>query len=147
MLYAAVRQSPVFGGKVKTYNDAAARSINGVEAIVNIPNGIAVVADSTWRAEKAMDLLKPKFEGGNSEGMNTFEVNKILRNSLDELGKKDINTEKKLDVEYEMPFLHHATMEPMNCTAHVREKTCEVWVPTQHQTKTCLLYTSDAADE
>ena len=59
-----------------------------------------------------------------------------MSKKLDEIGNHQIRSEKFLEVEYQMPFLHHATMEPMNCTAHVKDNSCEVWVPTQHQTKT-----------
>ena len=92
------------------------------------------MADSTWHAKQGLEALKPQFEGGESEGLNSTMVNAKLRTALEGMGKAEVNGEKVLDVEYEMPFLHHATMEPMNCTAHVTTNSCEVWVPTQHQT-------------
>ncbi|GIT72793.1 MAG: hypothetical protein Ct9H300mP28_26070 [Pseudomonadota bacterium] len=93
-----------------------------------------MVADSTWHAKQGLEVLKPQFEGGESEGLDSTMVNAKLRTALEGMGKAEVNGEKVLDVEYEMPFLHHATMEPMNCTAHVTTNSCEVWVPTQHQT-------------
>ena len=136
MLFAAVRQSPVFGGKVSSYNEKEAKTVKGVNHIVKIPNGIAVVANSTWEAQKGLSLLNPKFEGGESIGVNNQTINEAISRNLDEIGKSDDEYTKSLDVEYQMPYLHHATMEPMNCTAFVQEDFCEVWVPTQHQTKT-----------
>ncbi len=134
MLFATVSQSPVFGGHVKSYDESAAKAVNGVKDVILIPNGVAVVADSTWHAKQGLEALKPQFEGGESEGLNSTMVNAKLRTALEGMGKAEVNGEKVLDVEYEMPFLHHATMEPMNCTAHVTTNSCEVWVPTQHQT-------------
>ena len=134
MLFATVSQSPVFGGHVKSYDESAAKAVNGVKDVILIPNGVAVVADSTWHAKQGLEALKPQFEGGESEGLDSTMVNAKLRTALEGMGKAEVNGEKVLDVEYEMPFLHHATMEPMNCTAHVTTNSCEVWVPTQHQT-------------
>jgi len=133
MLFATVSQSPVFGGHVKSYDEAAAKAVRGVEAVVPIPNGVAVVADSTWHAKQGLEALKPQFEGGESAGLDSAKVTARLRAALDEMGKAEVTAEKVLDVEYEMPYLHHAAMEPVNCTAHVTPDSCEVWVPTQHQ--------------
>ncbi|MEE3121124.1 MAG: molybdopterin cofactor-binding domain-containing protein [SAR324 cluster bacterium] len=133
MLFAAVSQSPVFGGKVKSYDEAAAKAVKGVEAVVPIPNGVAVIADSTWHAKQGLEALKPKFEGGDSAGLDSAGVTAKLRAALDGMGKAEISAEKVLDVEYEHPYLHHATMEPMNCTAHVTADSCAVWGPIQSQ--------------
>ena len=136
MLFAAVSQSPVFGGQVKSYDEAAAKAVKGVVAVVPILNGVAVVADSTWHAKQGLEALKTQFEGGDSTGLDSAKVNAKLRAALDGMGKAEVTAEKVLDVEYEMPYLYHATMEPMNCTAHVTSDSCEVWVPTQNQTDT-----------
>jgi len=134
MLFAAVSQSPVFGGQVKSYDEATARAIKGVEAVVPIPNGVAVVADSTWHAKQGLEALNPQFEGGDTAGLDSAKVTEKLRDALDEMGKAEVSAEEKtLDVEYEHPYLHHATMEPMNCTAHVTADSCEVWGPIQSQ--------------
>ena len=142
MLFATVSQSPVFGGQVKSYDEAAAKAVRGVEAVVPIPNGVAVVADSTWHAKQGLEALKPQFEGGESVGLDSTKVTARLRAALDEMGKAEVTAEKVLDVEYEMPYLHHAAMEPMNCTAYVTTDSCEVWVPHQIQDR-CM----DAAKE
>jgi isoquinoline 1-oxidoreductase beta subunit len=136
MLFAAVSQSPVFGGRLKSGDEEAAKAVKGVEAVVPIPNGVAVVADSTWHAKQGLEALKPQFEGGDSAGLDSAKVTARLSTALDELGKVEVTAEKVLDVEYEMPYLHHATMEPMNCTAHVSTDSCKIWVPTQSQTET-----------
>ena len=133
MLFATVSQSPVFGGQVKSYDEAAAKAVRGVEAVVPIPNGVAVVADSTWHAKQGLEALKPQFEGGESVGLDGAKASAKLRATLDELGKAEISADTVLDVEYELPYLHHATMEPMNCTAHVTADSCEIWAPTQSQ--------------
>jgi len=86
--------------------------------------------------------MEVEFEGGDTLGLNSSIVNEKLMAALDDMGKVDIKAEKVLEVEYEMPYLHHAAMEPMNCTASVTADSCEVWVPTQIQSR-CM----DAAKE
>ena len=133
MLFATVRQSPIFGGEILSLDEVAAKAIRGVKAVVAVPNGIAVVADNTWRAKKGMDALNPQFAGGETTKLSSQNIHNKLITALDEEGKAKIDTEKSLDLEYEVPFLAHSTLEPMNCTANVKENSCEVWVPTQNQ--------------
>ncbi|MDG1177636.1 MAG: xanthine dehydrogenase family protein molybdopterin-binding subunit [SAR324 cluster bacterium] len=133
MLFATVRQSPIFGGKILSLDEVAAKAISGVKAVVAVPNGIAVVADNTWRAKKGMDALNPQFTGGETTKLSSQNIHNKLITALDEEGKAKIDTEKSLDLEYEVPFLAHSTLEPMNCTASVKGSSCEVWVPTQNQ--------------
>lgn len=133
MLFATVRQSPIFGGEILSLDEVAAKAIRGVKAVVAVPNGIAVVADNTWRAKKGMDALNPQFTGGEIPHLSSLNIHNKLITALDKEGKAKIDTEKSLDLEYEVPFLAHSTLEPMNCTANVKENSCEVWVPTQNQ--------------
>ena len=133
MMYATIRQSPVFGGEVLSYDEDAAKSIRGVKKVTLIPNGIAVIADNTWRAKRGMEVLNLKFHGGKTIGLESQQVQKELLKALDDEGKTKIEANKVLDLEYEVPFLAHAPLEPMNCTANVTENFCEVWVPTQSQ--------------
>ena len=133
MLFATVRQSPIFGGKILSLDEVAAKAIRGVKAVVPVPNGIAVVADNTWRAQKGMDALNPQFTGGETIQLSSQNIHNKLITALDEEGKAKIDTEQFLDLEYEVPFLAHSTLEPMNCTANVKESSCEIWVPTQNQ--------------
>jgi len=133
MMYATIRQSPVFGGEVLSYDEDAAKSIRGVKKVTLIPNGIAVIADNTWRAKRGMEVLNLKFHGGKTIGLESQQVQKELLKALDDEGKTQIEANQVLDLEYEVPFLAHAPLEPMNCTANVTENFCEVWVPTQSQ--------------
>ena len=145
MLFATVRQSPVFEGEILSYDEAAAKKVRGVKAVVKVPNGIAVVADNTWRAKKGMEALNPKFHGGKTAsesskpGLDSRQVQQQFRTALDDEGKAEIDPQHAaaglpfLDLEYEVPYLAHATLEPMNCTAYVRDNFCEVWAPTQNQ--------------
>ena len=98
MLFATVSQSPVFGGQVKSYDESAAKAVNGVKDVILIPNGVAVVADSTWHAKQGLEALKPQFEGGESEGLNSTMVNAKLRTALEGMGKAEVNGEKVLDL-------------------------------------------------
>ena len=132
MMYAQVAQSPIFGGELKSYDEKAALESNGVQSIVLIPNGIAVVADSTWHAIKGIKALKPEFDGGKNNKLSLNSIDKIFNDKLDSL--KDSTYEKKmLNVEYSMPFLSHAAIESTNCTADVKSNSCEIWAPTQSQ--------------
>ncbi len=133
MTYATIRQSPVFGGEVMSYDEAAANKIRGVKKVVLIPNGIAVIADNTWRAKRGMEALNVKFNGGETKGLESKQIKAELIKALDSEGKTSTEAFKVLDIEYEVPYLSQAALEPMNCTANVTENSCEVWVPTQFQ--------------
>ena len=136
MRYAAVSQSPVFGGEVKAYDEAAAMAVKGVEAVVPIPYGMSVVADSTWHAQKGLEALKVQCEGGATAGLDQEKLGRRFRTSLDDMGRTELSGEKVLDLEYEIQFLSHAALEPINCTASVTDHSCEVWGPFQNQTRT-----------
>ena len=145
MLFATVRQSPVFEGEVLSFDETAAKNVRGVVAVVQVSNGIAVVADNTWRAKKGMEALNPQFKDGKTAGessvpgLDSQQVREQFLAALDDEGKGENDAEHAaaglpfLDLEYEVPFLAHATLEPMNCTAYVRDDFCEVWAPTQNQ--------------
>ena len=133
MMYATIRQSPVFGGEVLSYDEDAAKSVRGVKKVVLIPNGIAVIADNTWRAKRGIEALNVKFHGGETKGLESKQIQAELLKSLDEEGKTTTEANQVLDLEYEVPYLSHAALEPMNCTAIVAENYCEVWAPTQSQ--------------
>ncbi|MDP6730396.1 MAG: molybdopterin-dependent oxidoreductase, partial [SAR324 cluster bacterium] len=134
MRYAAVSQAPVFGGEVKAYDSAAAMAVRGVEAVIPIPHGMSVVADSTWHAQKGLEALRVQFEGGATAGLDQEELGRRFQASLDDMGKTELSGEKVLDLEYEIQFLSHAAIETMNCTAFVSDNSCEVWGPFQFQT-------------
>ncbi|HEY2824839.1 MAG TPA: xanthine dehydrogenase family protein molybdopterin-binding subunit [Gemmatimonadales bacterium] len=143
MLIAQVAHCPIFGGKLKKFDDGKAKSVPGVRHVVEIPTGVAVVADNFWAAKQGKDLLEVQWDG------DTTLTNESIAAKLRELAESPSAVEarkvgdavaalaastKKLEAEYEVPYLAHATMEPMNCTADVRADSCEIWAPTQFQT-------------
>jgi isoquinoline 1-oxidoreductase beta subunit len=141
MVYAAVRQSPVFGGEVTNFDSLTVDDTNA-EAIVQIPGGVAVVAKSYWEAERVATSLELEFD--NPEGMEDLSSEDISQqltqdlttpgNQIRLVGDPESAMETafiKAEAIYEVPFLAHATMEPMTCTAKVTPTSCEVWVPTQ----------------
>ena len=143
MLHAAVKACPVFGGEVAAMNETAAKAVRGVKAVVPIPNGVAVVAESYWQAKKGLDALNVTFNEGEHATLNSARISQIFHEALQEPGvvvhaEGDAegtlaSAATTIDVEYEVPFLAHVTMEPMNCTAHVTADSCEIWAPTQFQ--------------
>ncbi len=146
MLYATVARSPVFGGKVATFDAAKAKAIPGVRNVVQISSGIAVVADNTWTAMEGRRALEINWDEGPNADVTSDGIRKLFADRAGQPGavaRKEGDAEaglagaaKKIEAVYEAPFLAHATMEPMNCTAHVRTDGCEIWAPTQWQTST-----------
>ena len=142
MLYAAIVQSPVFGGTPKSYDEAKILSLKGVRRVVPLPNAVAVVADSWWQAKQAIDALTVTWDEGQNGKVSSAGIAELLRGGLAApeaaVLRKDGDAEAALaeattrvEAEYAAPFLAHATMEPMNCTAHVTPDKVEVWAPTQ----------------
>src|SRR5215510_14064405 len=145
MVYAAVLQSPVHAGKVSSYENESVMKLPGVIDVVPIPNGVAVVANQYWRARQALKSLNIKFDGGENSGVSSESMAKQYRAAMDGNSWKTVKTEGQgfrvdelegkfpgtYSQEYESQFLAHATMEPMNCTAHVTEDSCTVWGPMQ----------------
>ncbi|MBI4444981.1 MAG: xanthine dehydrogenase family protein molybdopterin-binding subunit [Acidobacteria bacterium] len=144
LLTARVLRSPVFGGKVRRYNDAAARQVKGVSHVLQIESGVAVVAENFWAASQGLKALEVEWDEGENAALNSAAIFKAFQEASQKPGvtvrnegnaKEALAQAKKLfEAVYEVPFLAHATMEPMNCTAHVRADGCEVWAPTQFQT-------------
>ncbi len=141
MLYAAVKQSPVFGGSVKSYDKKAVLKMPGVIAVEEIPNGVAVIADHYWHAKMALEQLPVNFDEGANAGFSSKAYLVKLKSVLNDPGVMAENVGdavkvlptavKRLEAEYHAPFLAHATMEPMNCTALVTKDHCKVWAPNQ----------------
>jgi len=138
---ATLAQSPVFGGCVKSVDDAKAKAVKGVRQIVRLDDAVAVVADHMGAAKKGLAALLIEWDDGPHAKLDTREI-------VDELEKATLNpgavaqnvgniesamasAVTKVEATYHVPFLAHATMEPMNCTAHVRKDGCEVWVGNQ----------------
>jgi isoquinoline 1-oxidoreductase beta subunit len=143
MLYAAIAQCPVFGGKVKSYDESKIRGMKGVRQVVGLPDAVAVVADSWWRAKTALDALPVAWDEGANGQASSAGIAEFLRAGLAApeaaMIRKDGDVDaalaravKRIEAEYSAPFLAHATMEPQNCTAHVTADKVEVWMPTQN---------------
>jgi isoquinoline 1-oxidoreductase beta subunit len=138
---ATLAQSPVFGGRVKNVNDAAAKAVKGVRQIVRLDDAIAVVADHMGAAKKGLAALVIEWDDGPHARLNTDEIvgelEKATLNSgpvaqnIGNASKAMASAVTKVQATYHVPFLAHATMEPMNCTVHVRKDGCEVWVGNQ----------------
>ncbi|MEC8260562.1 MAG: molybdopterin cofactor-binding domain-containing protein, partial [SAR324 cluster bacterium] len=134
MKFATVKQSPVFGGELAEYDSKAALAIKGVEAVIQIPHGVAVVADSTWHAMQGLEALEPKFNGGRTVGLDSQTIYETLKKAANnDIATSEMKDSDVVEAEYEIPYLHHAAMEPINCTAFVTENFCEMWAPTQNQ--------------
>jgi isoquinoline 1-oxidoreductase beta subunit len=147
MVYAAVKQSPVFGGKLTGFDKASVTGMPGVIDVVPIPNGVAVVARSYWEARKALDALPLSWEDGPNAALSSDSLARQYRDALSgdrwltvrAEGRFKDASEAELEsgypdrftAEYESQFLAHATMEPMNCTAHVTADACRIWGPLQ----------------
>jgi isoquinoline 1-oxidoreductase beta subunit len=144
MLYAVVARCPVFGGKVASFDGSKAKAVPGVKDVIQISNGVAVVADNTWTAMQGRRALEVQWDEGPNANLTSASISKLLADAAAHPGavarrEGDVDAglasaATKFEVDYEVPFLAHATMEPMNCTAHVRADRCEVWAPTQAQT-------------
>ncbi|HKA89255.1 MAG TPA: molybdopterin cofactor-binding domain-containing protein [Haliangiales bacterium] len=141
MVHAAVRASPAFGGKVKRFDATSVAKRPGVIAVVPIPDGIAVVAETYWQAKTALDALDVEFEDGPQAQLGSDGLMRMYRDAMDagagwvpvRPGAAGAPRPLALEAEYESQFLAHATMEPMNCTASVTADGCDVWAPTQGQ--------------
>src|SRR5438034_831963 len=144
MLIARVVKCPVFGGKVENFNAEKAKAVPGVRSVVEISSGVAVVADNYWAASKGAQALEVKWNEGPLANLSSAEIlkkyaalaeqpGKAARNNGDAMAALKTST-RSFERVFEVPFLAHACMEPMNCTADVRADRCDVWVPTQGQT-------------
>jgi isoquinoline 1-oxidoreductase beta subunit len=143
MLYASLAQCPVIGGKVASLDDTRAKAMPGVKHVVKITDGVAVVADSWWQAKTARDVLDIKWDEGAGRALSTESISAGLKAAaakpgavIKKLGDVDAGGKgaaKTVLADYELPFLAHAPMEPMNFTADVQKDSCLVYGPTQFQ--------------
>jgi isoquinoline 1-oxidoreductase beta subunit len=141
MLYAAVITCPVFGGNVKSYDAKAIEGRRGIKTVVPIPGGLAVVGDRFWRAKEAAAELHVTWEEGPAAKTDSALFAKEYRDALNgeaAVAKKEgdlaaaLSKGKPVDLLYEVPYLAHAPMEPLNCTAHVQPDRVDVWMGTQN---------------
>jgi isoquinoline 1-oxidoreductase subunit beta len=140
MKFATLAASPVFGGKIGKVDDAAARKIPGVRQIVVLDDLVAVIGDHMWAAKKGLEALKIDWDEGPNARISSKDVWQDLRAASEKDGvvaksvgdiAKGLASGDRLDAAYELPFLAHATMEPLNCTVHFRPDSCEIWTGTQ----------------
>jgi len=143
LLTAKVVRCPVFGGKVARFNADKAKAVPGVKQVVQISTGVAVVADNYWSASRGAQALDVTWDEGPLASLTTADIltrYKELAQKPGKVARNDGNADaalansKSFERTFEAPFLAHATMEPMNCTADYRPDGCDVYVPTQGQT-------------
>jgi isoquinoline 1-oxidoreductase beta subunit len=141
MLTAVVARSPVAGGKVASFSADKPMPMPGVKHVVQIGSGVAVVANGYWAAKQGRDALEIKWDEGANAALSSADISKAMSESADKGGvvaRKDGDVSAamaatKLEAVYEVPYLAHACMEPMNCTAWVKPDSVEIWVGTQAQ--------------
>lgn len=144
MKFATVAACPVFGGKVGKVDDSAAKKIPGVQKIVVLDDMVAVVGDHMWAAKKGLDALVIDWNEGPNAHISSKDIWRDLRAASENDGAvaksegdiaKGLATGERLDASYELPFLAHAPMEPVNATVHVTPFSCEIWTGTQIMTR------------
>jgi isoquinoline 1-oxidoreductase subunit beta len=140
MRFATLAQSPVFGGKVAHVDDSAAKKIPGVRQIVVLDDLVAVVGDHFWAAKTGLDALDVTWDEGVHANVNSSDIWNDLRAASRKDGAvakfvgdvdKGLSDGDRVDADYELPFLAHATMEPQNCTVSLTPGACEIWTGTQ----------------
>ncbi len=144
MLYASLERCPVFGGKVASFDATKAKLVPGVKQVVEISNGVAVVADNTWSAMEGRKALTIQWDEGSRANTSTDSLRKMFAELATKPGANArkvgdaeaalASAPKKIEAVYEAPYLSHAPMEPLNCVAHVRaDGGCDIWAGTQIQ--------------
>jgi isoquinoline 1-oxidoreductase subunit beta len=138
---ATLVQSPVFGGRVKSLNDTAAKAVKGVRQVIRLDDAVAVVADHMGAAKKGLAALKIEWDDGPHARLATADVAHELEQAtlgsgavaqtIGDVEKAMASATTKIEAIYQVPFLAHATMEPMNCTVHLRSDACEIWIGSQ----------------
>jgi isoquinoline 1-oxidoreductase beta subunit len=144
MLVAVVARSPVFGGTVRSVNETGAKEIGGVKHVVRIPSGVAVVADSFWSAKKGRDALVVEWDEGPGAAIDTdaleAEYEQLARTAGAPAYRRGDGAAtleaaaRRVNARYDMPYLAHAPMEPLNCLVSLGPDRCEIWTGTQFQT-------------
>ncbi len=143
MRTALIARAPVFGGKVKSFDASKAKAVPGVEQVVQVPSGIAVVAANFWSAKLGRDALQIDWDPGPGAELNSGKLLASYREQAKGAGavavaEGDADTAiaraaRRLEAEYDVPYLAHATMEPLNCTVRLEGGRCEIWTGTQFQ--------------
>jgi isoquinoline 1-oxidoreductase beta subunit len=140
MKFATLAMSPVFGGKIGKVDDTAARKIAGVRQVVVLDDLVAVVGDHMWAAKQGLEALDITWNEGANARISSKDIWDDLRAASEKDGAvarsegdiaKGLATGEKFEAAFELPFLAHATMEPLNCTVHYKPDSCEIWTGTQ----------------
>jgi isoquinoline 1-oxidoreductase beta subunit len=144
LMTAVVARPPVFGGSVKSFEGAEALAVPGVHKVVQVPTGVAVIADHYWAAKLGRDALKVVWEPGPNVGLDSQQLLESFRKlaatpgtSVSQAGDATVmlgRAAKTIEAEYSVPYLAHAPMEPLNCTVKITKDKCEIWTGTQFQT-------------
>jgi isoquinoline 1-oxidoreductase beta subunit len=153
--YVSVERCPVYGGKVVSFDASKTKAVPGVRDVIQVPSGIAVIADNTWAAMQGRKALRVTWDEAGNGAVSSATIRQMfMQNTASgkpsgvarKVGDVDAALAKatrKIEAVYESPFLAHATMEPMNCTIHARpDGTAEAWVSTQSST-TCRKVIAD----
>jgi len=144
MKFATLAACPVFGGKVAHVDDAAAKALPGVRDVIVLDNMVAVVGDHMWAAKKGLDALTVSWIEGEHAKVSSADIWKDIRTASRQEGvvaktegdvEKGLGKGQRFEADYELPFLAHATMEPLNCTVWLRADSCELWLGTQIMTR------------
>jgi isoquinoline 1-oxidoreductase beta subunit len=144
MKFATLAACPVFGGKVAHVDDSAAKKVPGVQKVVVLDDLVAVVGDHMWAAKKGLDALVMTWDEGPNANVSSEDIWENLRAASQKDGAvakstgdiaKGLATGDKFEASYELPFLAHAMMEPLNCTVHLKPNACEIWTGTQIMTR------------
>ena len=143
MLTALVKRAPVFGARMRSFSPAKSQAVPGVKAVIPIDAGVAVVADGFWSAKRGRDALEVEWTTSPLDSLTDTGQREQYADLAQKPGrvarrKGDADAAlagaaRKLEAIYEVPYLAHAPMEPMNCVAHVRPESCEIWTGTQYQ--------------
>ncbi len=143
MLVAVMARAPLPGIKPRSYDEAAARAVKGVVQVIAIPHGVAVLAEGYWAAKKGRDALALQWEMGEQAGLDAAAISGLLSTAADNaaaiavdqgnVSDATANAASALDASYEVPYLAHACMEPMNCLAWVKGDEVSIWAGTQSQ--------------
>jgi isoquinoline 1-oxidoreductase beta subunit len=140
MTFATLATCPVFGGKVAHVDDAAAKALPGVRQVIVLDNMVAVVGDHMWAAKKGLEALKVSWAEGEHAKLSSADIWQDMRTASQKDGviaktqgdvEKGLSNGQRFEADYELPFLAHATMEPLNCTVWLKEDSCELWLGTQ----------------
>jgi isoquinoline 1-oxidoreductase beta subunit len=141
MKFAVLAQSPTFGGKLLSVDEAKAKAIHGVSQVVKLDDAVAVVAANTWAAKQGLAAASPQWNAGPNAKLSTADISMQLARASEKPGavaRHDgdaaaaiAGAARRIDAIYEQPFLAHATMEPMNCTVDLTSERCDIWVGTQ----------------